>query len=84
MPAPDSRHPCSNQLEHEMKTTSVTPDSSMHTSADRHESSSLFSPLRKAMDALQYRLNQMGTAIALGEAGDLDGAHAWREQHGAK
>jgi hypothetical protein len=68
----------------QMKTTSLTPDRSVATSAGSHESPSLFAPLRNAVHALYSRLNQMGTAIALGEAGDLNGAHAWREQHGTK
>ncbi|HEU0187601.1 MAG TPA: hypothetical protein VFR06_06890 [Gallionellaceae bacterium] len=65
-----------------MKSTSTLPDGQMHTAS--RGSSSPFSPLRNAMKALYDRLNQMGTAIALGEAGDLDGAHVWREQHDAK
>ncbi|HEY6096136.1 MAG TPA: hypothetical protein VIU93_14395 [Gallionellaceae bacterium] len=67
-----------------MKTDSLFSDSPLHVPGSNHESGSPFSSLGNAARALYSRLNQMGTAIALGEAGDLDGAHAWREQHGAK
>ncbi len=40
-----------------------------------------FPKLRHALRSLFLRVDQMGTAIALGEAGDLDGAQALREKH---
>lgn len=67
-----------------MKTDTLISDSPLHTPGSNQEAGSAFSSLGNAARALYSALNQMGTAIALGEAGDLDGAHAWREQHGAK
>lgn len=64
-----------------MKTDTLISDSPLHTPGSNQETGS---PLGNAARALYSVLNKMGTAIALGEAGDLDGAHAWREQHGAK
>ena len=37
--------------------------------------------MQHALRAMFFELDRIGTAIAMGEAGDLDGAKALREKH---
>jgi hypothetical protein len=69
-----------------LKTSMLSSDSltsgsipPMHTPHQQDET--LFSALRRGLRTVFMKLGHMGSAIALGEAGDLDGAHALREQH---
>lgn len=64
-----------------MKISSISSDSmaSMHPSL--HTQESLFSTLQHTLRSLFMKLDHMGTAIALGEAGDLEGAKALREKN---
>lgn len=45
------------------------------------QQASLFPALRGMLRTFLGKLDKIGTAIALGESGDLDGAHALRTKH---
>jgi hypothetical protein len=64
-----------------MKVSSLSAASMMQTADSHSASEPVFIQLRKAANALIGKLDQMGTAIALGESGDLDAAHALREKY---
>ena len=66
-----------------MKISSLTPGSTLQVQGAQIETDSLLVPLRKTFSSVKSALNRMGTAIALGEAGDLDAADVWRKQNGA-
>ena len=64
-----------------MKTSSISTGSMtfMHTSHQTQES--LFTKLRYVLRAFFMKLDHIGTAIALSEANDLDGAKALLAKH---
>ncbi len=64
-----------------MKVSSLTPESALQQAA-QIEPANLFAGVRNTVSAVKSTLNRIGTAIALGEAGDLDAADAWRRQNG--
>lgn len=64
-----------------LKISSISPgDIGRH--SPHHPGNAWPATLRHALQFLRLTLERMGTAIALGEAGDLDGAQALRERHG--
>lgn len=67
-----------------MKVSSLSAESMMQTADSYSASAPVFIQLRKAANALIGKLDRMGTAIALGESGDLDAAHALREKHSGR
>ncbi len=64
-----------------MKISSISNGSmaSMYTSHQAHEPR--FTKVRHALRAFFMKLDQIGTAIALSEAGDLDGAKVLLAKH---
>lgn len=60
-----------------MKTSVLSNNGMSADNISDQQQDSLFSILRTILS----KLDQVGSAIALGEAGDLDGAHALREKH---
>lgn len=64
-----------------MKTSVLSNNGMSADSISGRQQESLFSILRNALRTAINKLDQMGSAIALGEAVDLDGAHALREKH---
>lgn len=66
-----------------MKISSLTPDNSLQVQGSPIESDAMFTQMRRTVSSVKSALNRIGTAIALGEAGDLDAADAWRKQNGA-
>lgn len=65
-----------------MKISSITETEAFELSACQHESDKYVSSLKRTLDSVTSTLNRMGQAIALGEAGDLEGAQKLRESHG--
>ncbi len=64
-----------------MKVSSLSAGNMMQVAATNSAPDPVLAQLRVAISTLLAQLDRVGTAIALGEAGDLDGAHALRDQN---
>ncbi|HEY6096139.1 MAG TPA: hypothetical protein VIU93_14410 [Gallionellaceae bacterium] len=63
-----------------MKVSSVTVDAIEHGAIAHHKSKSMTSQVSLGDLPVLKQLNHIGSAIALGEAGDLDAAHEFRNK----
>ena len=63
-----------------MKISSVTSSAVAHGLNAAHENASILNAAQHAFKVLLNTLDHIGTAIALGESGDLEAAHAYREK----
>ena len=66
-----------------MKISSLTPDNSMHMQSTNIEADNVLLPIFNFMTVLKSTLNRMGSAIAIGEAGDLEAANELRRKYDA-
>ena len=64
-----------------MKISSVTGSSIAHTLNSDQEAAPVLQAAQHAYLGLMKTLGHIGTAIALGESGDLEAAHAYREKN---
>lgn len=64
-----------------MKISSVTSSSIAHTLNSDQEAAPFMQAAQSACMGLMKTLDHIGTAIALGEAGDLEAPHAFREKN---
>ena len=64
-----------------MKTSSVTSSSIAHTLNSDYEAAPFPQAALNALMDFIKTLDHIGTAIALGESGDLEAAHAYREKN---
>lgn len=63
-----------------MKFSSLLPGTGEHGISVHHGSTPVSAIIKGWADAMLKQLDRMGSAIALGEAGDLDGAHELRNK----
>lgn len=67
-----------------MKLFSLSASSAVSISDSHPAHEPVFTQLRHAVRTLFSNLDQMGAAIAIGEAGDLDGAKELRKKHAGR
>lgn len=63
-----------------MKVPSISDSSMKSGGLDAHQSNSLFQFVHRKLTSFIKVLDRIGTAIALGEKGDLDAAHEFRSK----
>lgn len=64
-----------------MKTSTPSTNGMPRMHAPQQQDETLLSALRRGLRTAHMKLDRMGAAIALGEAGDLQGAKELRERH---
>lgn len=64
-----------------MKISSVTSSAIAHTLNSDQEAAPFLQAAQNAYMSFIKTLEHIGTAIALGESGDLEAAHAYREKN---
>lgn len=67
-----------------MKVSSITVDSVEQSAVSHHKSKFMASQINLNDLPVLKQLNHIGSAIALGEAGDLDAAHEFRNKCAGK
>ena len=67
-----------------MKTTSISSGTIEQSFIAAHETAHLLHVLQSMAKTTLSIFNRIGTAIALGESGDLDAAHEFRKQNSGK
>lgn len=64
-----------------MKVSSISEHSLETGYLTAHQGKTAFNAVQKMISALLSAINQIGTAIALGEKGDLDAMHHFRTEN---
>jgi hypothetical protein len=64
-----------------MRTSSIPSDEMVSIQASQFAHMSLLDTLHRVLDSLYTQIDRIGTAIALGEANDLEGAQSLREKY---
>jgi len=67
-----------------MKISSASSSSIEHTLKANHAVDSLLSMVQHTIRSLMRTVNHVGTSIALGESGDLDAAHEFRNKNSGR